>query len=267
MSVLSDLVSSGLSNLQAKTVVAYNVGGATEADLASVGLSTPQIISIVTENAVAGSGAALTSAGFWSGTQVPAIQAALFTNTAPVANAGPNQTINTTDEVTLDGSGSFDPNGDSITYAWTLTSKPAESTATLTGATTVSPTFTADLTGSYVVSLVVSDGTVNSSPDTVTVLATIPVANAGPDQTVEVTDVVTLDGSGSSDATGDTLTYAWTLTSVPESSTATLTGATTVSPTFTADLTGEYVASLVVNDGTNDSAADTVTITATASEV
>jgi hypothetical protein len=174
MSVLSDLVSSGLSNLQAKTVVAYNVGGATEADLASVGLSTPQIISIVTENTVAGSGAALTSAGFWSGTQVPAVQAALFTNTAPVADAGPNQSVETDDVVTLDGSGSFDANGDPLTYAWTLTSKPAESVAALTGATTVSPTFTADLAGNYVVSLVVNDGTANSAPDTVTITATAP---------------------------------------------------------------------------------------------
>jgi hypothetical protein len=267
MAVIDDLVKSGLSNLQADLIVKFNIGQATQADLAAAGFSAGQIIEIVSENAGTSSSAELTSVGFWSGTQVPAIEAALAVNTAPVAVAGAGQTVNTTDVVTLDGSGSFDPNGNPITYAWTLTTKPAESTATLTGATTVSPTFTADLTGTYVATLVVSDGTLNSAPSTVTVLATIPVANAGPDQGVEVGEVVTLDGSGSSDATGDTLTYAWTLTSVPESSTATLTGATTVNPTFTADLTGEYVASLVVNDGTNNSAADTVTITATAPEV
>jgi chitinase len=267
MSVLSDLVRSGLSLAQAETVVKFNNGQATLADLVVAGFSSVQASEIAAKNVGAADDGDLARSGFWFGTQVPAIEAALAANTAPVANAGPNQTVNATDEVTLDGSGSFDPNGDVITYAWTLSSKPEGSTATLTGATTVSPTFTADLDGSYVVSLVVSDGTLTSAPDTVTVLATLPVADAGPDQEVEVGEVVTLDGSGSSDATGDTLTYAWTLTSVPESSTATLTGATTVSPTFTADLTGEYVASLVVNDGTNDSAADTVTITATAPEV
>ncbi len=86
-------------------------------------------------------------------------------------NAGPNQAVTAGDLVTLTGAGSTDSNGNPLTYAWTLTSKPAGSTATLTGATTVNPTFTADLAGEYVASLVVNDGVVNSSPSTVTVTA------------------------------------------------------------------------------------------------
>ncbi len=92
-----------------------------------------------------------------------------------------------------------------------------------------------------------------------------PVANAGSPQAVTVGAQVVLSGSGSSDPNGDTLTYSWILSTVPAGSTATLTAANTVSPTFVADLPGTYIATLIVNDGTVDSAPATVTITATAS--
>lgn len=94
-----------------------------------------------------------------------------------------------------------------------------------------------------------------------------PVAHAGPDQTVNVGDVVQLDGSGSSDIDGDPLTYSWSLTSVPAGSGATLDNPTVVDPKFTPDLAGTYVAQLVVNDGKVDSAPDTVVVTATAQPV
>ena len=172
MAVADDLISSGLSNVQASVLVKFNIGQATQGDLAAAGFSNVQVSEIVARNSGTGSDARLTSVGFWSKTQVPAIVAALAVNVAPVANAGPDQTVVAGDVVTLTGAGSSDVNGDTLTYAWTLTSKPATSTATLTGATTVSPTFTADLAGAYVATLVVNDGTVNSAPDTVTVTAT-----------------------------------------------------------------------------------------------
>jgi len=92
-----------------------------------------------------------------------------------------------------------------------------------------------------------------------------PVANAGPAQAVATGALVVLDGSASSDPNSDTLTYSWTLSSVPPGSTAALSAANTVSPTFVPDIAGTYVATLVVNDGIANSSPANVTITATAS--
>ncbi len=90
-------------------------------------------------------------------------------NQAPVANAGPAQTIAAPGTpVTLDGTASADPNGDTLTYTWTL-QVPTGSNATLTGADTATPTFTPDINGTYTATLVVNDGTVDSAPSTVTV--------------------------------------------------------------------------------------------------
>jgi hypothetical protein len=89
----------------------------------------------------------------------------------PAANAGIAQTVATGSVVTLDGSASSDPNGDPLTYTWTLTSKPAGSAAALSAATSAKPAFTADVAGTYVVSLTVNDGKVSSTEATVSIAA------------------------------------------------------------------------------------------------
>ena len=183
-------------------------------------------------------------------------------NSAPVANAGPDRSVFVDDTVTLDGSGSSDVDGDALTYRWSLTSKPAGSTAQLSDTAAVRPTFDVDLPGTYIVQLIVNDGTVDSPPDTVTIniVNSPPVANAGPDQSVFVYDTVTLDGSGSSDVDGDTLTYRWSFTSKPVGSTAQLSDTATVQPSFDVDLPGTYLVQLIVNDGAVDSAPNQVMI-------
>jgi hypothetical protein len=87
-----------------------------------------------------------------------------------------------------------------------------------------------------------------------------PVTNAGADQNVTTGSLVMLDGSGSSDADGDVLTYSWSFISNPGN--AVLSDSTAVNPTFTPNVDGTYVLSLVVSDGNLLSAADTVTIVA-----
>jgi len=185
-------------------------------------------------------------------------------NIAPVANAGSAQSVIVNDLVLLNGSNSSDANGDSLTYSWTLT-KPAGSAATLSSATAVEPTFTADVAGTYSLSLVVNDGKVSSSAATVTVTAftTPPTASAGPDQSVIVGTTVQLDGSASS---GANLVYNWQFTAKPVGAgNVLLSSATAVNPTFTPTVAGNYVIQLQVFDRSAGSQTDTVTVTVTPS--
>ncbi|HRF45541.1 MAG TPA: PKD domain-containing protein, partial [Candidatus Competibacteraceae bacterium] len=98
---------------------------------------------------------------------------------------------------------------------------------------------------------------------TVAARNTPPVADAGPDQSAQAGTTVTLDGSHSTDADGDALTYDWTLPGVPAGSTATLADPATIHPRLTLDKPGSYTAQLVVNDGQAASAPDTVTVSTT----
>jgi len=189
-------------------------------------------------------------------------------NTAPVANAGVTQNVTAGTLVTLDGSGSRDANNESLTYLWQMTAVPAGSLAALSSTTSAKPTFTADVTGNYTVSLVVNDGKASSPSSIVSIYASLynaaPVAYAGNNQSVSIGSVVTLDGTNSSDADRDTLTYKWTIGSIPSSSGATLSSAFSPNPKFTADVAGTYSFILTVNDGIVESTASVVTITASA---
>jgi hypothetical protein len=197
-------------------------------------------------------------------------------NSPPVANVGPDQSVTVGDAVLLDGTGSSDPDGDNLSYTWSVVSRPAGSAAALQNSTSARPTLTPDLGGDYVVRLVVSDGTLPSNPADCTVSAnTPPVANAGQDQEATVGDLVQLDGGASHDPDGSSsrvgieassstdLTYLWSFVTRPEGSSASLSSTTSVNPNFTADVEGTFVVSLVVDDGIVLSAPDEVTITVT----
>jgi len=188
-------------------------------------------------------------------------------NIAPVANAGLDRRVKKGSTVQLDGSASYDPNKDPITYLWEITSKPEGSKAVLSDPSIVNPAFVADLVGVYKIRLIVSDGKLFSEPDEVVITAgednIKPIADAGRDQIVITKSEVTLDGSKSYDPNGDTITYNWYFISRPSGSKATLTDADKVNPKFTADIDGSYVIALVVSDGELESDIDTVTVTAT----
>ncbi len=197
-------------------------------------------------------------------------------NSAPVASAGAAQSVGAGDNVRLDATGSYDADGQTLTYAWTQLSGTA-----VTGdgdPTTASPTFIAptmaigDADLSLVLSVTVSDGTnTDSSSVTITVTAptannSAPVASAGAAQSVGAGTTVTLDASASYDADGQTLTYAW---SQGSGSDVVLNSASTASPTFTAPTmtSGDPNLSLVffvtVSDGSlTNSSSITITVTA-----
>lgn len=95
-------------------------------------------------------------------------------NNPPVADPGAWQTVRGTDLVTLDGSESFDPDGDELTYNW-ISTFPG---ITLSDPNIVNPTFTApdvDELSSYTFALFVSDGVLNSD----TLLTTVTVIPKG----------------------------------------------------------------------------------------
>jgi hypothetical protein len=193
-------------------------------------------------------------------------------NSQPLANAGPGQSIQVSQTVQLDGTGSTDVDGNVLTYSWTILSKPTGSTASLSSSTYPQPTFNADIVGTYVVQLIVNDGTVNSLPGlsgdpivqsstvTITNLDATPVANAGPAQTVHAGNMVNLDGTASYDSDGHSLSYRWSLLSAPSGSAASLSLPTSENPYFTTDVAGKYVAQLIVNDSVVDSPPTTVEI-------
>lgn len=122
----------------------------------------------------------------------------------------------------------------------------------------------ADIIAGVAFSSTPDDGSCDGAPDLHS--NTAPTADAGVDQSnVPSGFTVTLDGSGSSDPdSGQTLSYAWAQIGTP---TVTLNSDTQQKPTFTAPTISAGAAdvtltfSLVVNDGTVDSTADTVSIT------
>jgi len=180
-------------------------------------------------------------------------------NQAPTADAGSDRTVQLGTVVTLDGSGSSDPNNDTLTYKWSQLSGPQITSAS--NIYTAKPSFTANYTGTYVIQLIVNDGKVDSTPDTVTITVVsgnnAPIADAGNDSTVKVGTLVALDASGSLDPDGDVLSYTWTQVS---GATVSLTNAKSVRPTFTPTVAGVLEFKVVVSDGQAQSE-DTVRVT------
>ena len=196
----------------------------------------------------------------WTALRPPAV------NTAPVANAGSSRQVLKGLSAPLDGSGSADAEFDFLTFQWTLAQKPNGSAAQLSGATTVHPSLTLDIAGDYIVNLVVNDGKLSSTGASITLTAVnaAPVAKADPVLIGYGGIPFVLDGSQSSDANNDPLTFNWSIMLKAQGSSAVLSDIHSAQPSFTPDVVGIYRFSLTVNDGTVDSQAVTVTAYAVA---
>ena len=177
----------------------------------------------------------------------------------PTANAGPNQEVASSSIVTLNGSGSTDPESDSLTYSWTKIAGP---TITLSNNEDVQPTFTAP-TGPTTITLrlEVNDGTSTSTDSvTITILAPPlpPIADAGPDKTGYINDIITLDSTASTDPNGDALTYEWNQDS---GTPITLDDSTSARTTFTAPSEPTILEFTLTVRDTTHTATDDITIT------
>jgi PKD repeat protein len=184
----------------------------------------------------------------------PARAQVTVTNTAPVALlSGPASAFKLT-ALTWNGSGSSDANGDTLTYSWNYGDGSS--------ATTTTPTTTHSYAavGSYRVTLIVNDGETSSSPVTadVAIQSRPPVANAGPDQTVERRSTVRLNGTASTDPDGAIVGVRWVQVAGPA---VTLSGSTTLSPTFVApQATTRLTFELTVTDDDGRSSSDRVDV-------
>jgi hypothetical protein len=193
------------------------------------------------------------------------------TNNPPVADAGPDQSLSADQEIRLDGGGSFDPDGDAMSYTWAFSRVPdgsilleEEEAFTTNNLASSITNFIPDMMGTYIISLVVTDTKgVQSLSDSVIISVsegTLPTAMAGPDQNTTEGEVVLLDGSASFDSLNRALSYDWSISSAPQGSTSSIVDTSSVASTFTPDVSGNYLVSLVVSSGGNASNPDVLVV-------
>jgi hypothetical protein len=120
-----------------------------------------------------------------------------FSNNQPLADAGADQTVLAGQSVTLDGSASTDPDGDPLTYAWTLTGPGSPA---LSDNAAVQPTFCAAESGLYTATLTVNDGFEDSPPDAA--LITALSATEALDQAMTAVDDLVSEGTLNSGQAG-----------------------------------------------------------------
>lgn len=142
-------------------------------------------------------------------------------NKPPISNAGADQTVTEGNLVTLDGSKSSDPEGDSLTYFWSQIPNGAPGVV-LSNPNNIKPTFIApninmDTTLSF--QLKVTDTGGLESTDTVDIkvqsINRPPVINAGSDKMVRSKRVIRFTDATAVDPDGDSLTYQWTVVNPP----------------------------------------------------
>ncbi|MBC2717662.1 MAG: PASTA domain-containing protein, partial [Desulfobacteraceae bacterium] len=99
-----------------------------------------------------------------------------FGNIAPIADAGTDQAVIVEEHVDLDGSQSYDPDNDPITYEWSMIAWPEGSQTLLDSTNSVQSGFMPDVAGDYMVQLIVNDGIQDSGVDIIIVNASPPIS-------------------------------------------------------------------------------------------
>lgn len=188
-------------------------------------------------------------------------------NTAPMVNAGVDQTITFPNAANLDATVTDDglPSPPTLTTSWSKFSGPG--TVTFGNANTVDTTATFSTAGVYTLRLIASDGALSVSDDVVitvnsaTTVNTAPGVNAGPDLVINLPTVATLDATVTDDGlpTPPTLLTTWNKISGP--GTVTFGNANAVDTTAAFSIAGVYTLRLSASDGALSSSDDVIITT------
>lgn len=182
--------------------------------------------------------------------------AIISASASPVAVATVPAFVSSTGaKVDLIGDGSYETDGDPLTYAWSLTSKPSGSVAAITNPTHADASITPDVAGTYGIRLLVTDtvsGDAAVSTATMQVGAYLPVAVlAQPQVSVLLGGTVNDSAAQSYDPQGAPLTFSWSISAAPAGSTADISGpADLATVAFTPDVAGTYTLDVAVSNGT-----------------
>ena len=175
---------------------AWSQTGGTEVELSSTGAVRPSFIAPtqLATNATLTFSLTVTAGGTASQPDTVAITVTAGSDDAPTADAGTDQAVYEGATVALDGTGSRDPEGQALTYAWSQT---GGTSVTLSSASVVSPTFTAPssltATAALTFSLTVTASSTASQPDTATI--TVPAGSTAPTTTAPTVGSVGFFGS------------------------------------------------------------------------
>ncbi|WP_102798089.1 PKD domain-containing protein [Bowmanella denitrificans] len=177
-------------------------------------------------------------------------------NHAPLASIQGQSRINLGQPLTLDASGSFDSESDTLSYQWSVKKAPQDATPSLTDASKVKSQFSTQTPGEYLIELLVNDGHQDSyhamhwvkveeghAPQ-----ARIDVENG---KLMTLGNSITLDASGSQDQDNDPLTYQWRLNSGPSEQTSQFGDMRSARLNFTPEKVGHYDLQVTVSDGVN----------------
>jgi hypothetical protein len=179
---------------------------------------------------------------------------------SPIAHAGTGSTYQLGEPITLDGSASYDPDGSITKYRWHAVTYPIGTMAIPADVNAAVTTYVPDKFGAYHLSLTVEDdtGRVDVS-DLRFQVGQVTGVDAGPDTSIPWLGTAHLTGS----IDGGAGVATWTLDAKPNGSLTSLQDASSLTPSFLADVAGNYTVTLNVQAGQRVFS-DSVTITATA---
>jgi hypothetical protein len=170
-------------------------------------------------------------------------------NSAPNAVAGPDLVGFVGATVALNGSGSADPDGDTLVFSWNLLIRPSGSAATITDAANAIASFVPDQPGVYDIRLTVSDGQLSDSDE---VRVVVTQQNRAPTLNVSAPDAVFVGEEAvisavASDPDNDAVTVDFELLEKPAGGGDLTAVGSTVR--FTSNVAGLYRVRVIASDG------------------